>query len=70
MYTELINSLMIELLTCNIMNIYTSDDVKITIGISGISKDQIEFKSFGIVINEPGKKVWYSYSNIHKIEVY
>lgn len=70
MYTELINDLMLELLTCKIMNIYTSDNVKISIGISGIPKDQIEFKSFGIVVNETGRKVWYFYSNIHKIEVY
>lgn len=69
MYSELINDLTIELYSCKILNIYTSDK-KIIIGVGGIPKENVEFNSFGIIIKEAGRNVWYSYNDIKKIEVY
>ena len=69
MYSELISDMTFNLLECNIMNIYTLDK-KIVIGLWGMEKDCIEFKSMGIVIKSDTHTVWYPYSSIDKIEVY
>ena len=69
MNQEIINDLSIEIFSRKIVIIYTSDE-KIIIGIGGISKENIEFNSFGIVVKKTGKDIWYSFNDIKKIEVY
>ena len=69
MYSEFISDMSFNLLECKIMNIHTIDE-KIVIGLGGIDKGDIEFKSLGIVIKNETHSTWYPYSSIKKIEVY
>ena len=69
MNEDVINDLMTALITCQILNIYTSDE-KIIIGVGGIPPENIEFNSFGVIIKDINKKTWYSFNHIKKIEVY
>lgn len=69
MYNEVISDMSFNLLECDIMNIYTLNE-KIVIGLGGIKKDCIEFKSMGIMIKSDTHITWYPYSSISKIEVY
>ena len=69
MNEDVINDLMTALITCQILNIYTSDE-KIIIGAGGISPENIEFNSFGVIIKNINKSTWYSFNDIKKIEVY
>lgn len=69
MYSDIVNDLTVALFSCRILNIYTSDE-KLIIGIGGVPKEDVEFNAFGIVIQYVGKKVWYSFDDIKKIEVY
>ena len=69
MYSEFISDMTFNLLECKIMNIYVLHE-KIVIGLGGIEKDCVEFKSMGISIKSETHITWYPYSSIDKIEVY
>ena len=69
MYSELISDITFKLLECNIMNIYTLNE-KVVVGLGGIEKDCVEFKSMGMLIKGDTHTTWYPYFSIYKIEVY
>ena len=69
MYSEFVSDMTFNLLECNIMNIYALNE-KVVIGLGGIDKDCVEFKSMGISIKSDTHIIWYPYSSISKIEVY
>ena len=69
MYDDFISEMTFNLLECNIMNIYTSDE-KVVIGLGGVNKDCVEFKSIGVAIKIDTHITWYPYASIQKIEVY
>lgn len=69
MNEDVINDLMVALIDCKIVNIYTSDE-KVIIGIGGTPPENVEFNSFGVIIKDINKDIWYSFNDIRKIEVY
>lgn len=78
MYSAFRKELMAQVLEKDIVNIYWNDGEeikKIIISdedyLENYKPNQIKFKSLGFVIQEgPIRSVWYSYTNIIKIEVF